>query len=154
MPSASLTLQRSARVRPRQKTASFSACATLAYKNEKCLYENNSCFTLCGRPMQLHIFAVRHRLHRPATHPLTILTTRCQLSAVTQNRPLMVEIKGFKTSHSLGVKTSLIRPITAGREGGWPSCGMENQSGRCRYAPSTMRKSRSAPDPSACSAFL
>src|ERR1700758_1420099 len=39
------------------------------------------------------------------------------VSAVTQNRPLMVEIKGFKTSHSLGVKTALIGPITAGREG-------------------------------------
>jgi hypothetical protein len=39
------------------------------------------------------------------------------LSAVTQNRPVMVEIKGFKTSHSMGVKTALIGPITAGREG-------------------------------------
>jgi hypothetical protein len=39
------------------------------------------------------------------------------VSAVTQNRPLMVEIKGFKTSHSMGVKTALIGPITAGREG-------------------------------------
>jgi hypothetical protein len=29
----------------------------------------------------------------------------------------MVEIKGFKTSHSMGVKTALIGPITAGREG-------------------------------------
>src|ERR1700756_5216032 len=39
------------------------------------------------------------------------------MSAVTQNRPLVVEIKGFKTSHSMGVKTALIGPITAGREG-------------------------------------
>ena len=39
------------------------------------------------------------------------------LSAVTQNRPLVVEIKGFKTSHSLRVKTALIGPLTAGREG-------------------------------------
>src|SRR6201988_2819981 len=39
------------------------------------------------------------------------------MSAVTQNRPLMVEIKGFKTRHSMGVKTALIGPITAGREG-------------------------------------
>jgi hypothetical protein len=29
----------------------------------------------------------------------------------------MVEIKGIKTSHSLGVKTALIGPITAGWEG-------------------------------------
>jgi hypothetical protein len=29
----------------------------------------------------------------------------------------MVEIKGFKTSHSMGVKTALIGPITAGLEG-------------------------------------
>jgi hypothetical protein len=31
-----------------------------------------------------------------------------RVSAVTQNRPLKVEIKGFKTSHSFGVKTALI----------------------------------------------
>jgi hypothetical protein len=29
----------------------------------------------------------------------------------------VVEIKGFKTSHYLGVKTALIGPITAGPEG-------------------------------------
>src|SRR5258708_34847542 len=39
------------------------------------------------------------------------------LSAVTQNRPLMVEIKGFKTSHSMGVKTALDGLGTAGPEG-------------------------------------
>ena len=40
-----------------------------------------------------------------------------QVSAVTQNRPVKVEIKGFKTSHSLEVKTALVGPITAGLEG-------------------------------------
>src|SRR5258708_23509345 len=39
------------------------------------------------------------------------------VSAVTQNRPLRVEIKGFKTGHCLGVKTALVGPITAGSEG-------------------------------------
>src|ERR1700741_1719298 len=39
-----------------------------------------------------------------------------KMSAISQNRPRRVEIKGFKTSHSLGVKTALIGPITAGRE--------------------------------------
>ena len=39
------------------------------------------------------------------------------MSAVTQNRPVKVEIKGFKTSHSLEVKTALVGPITAGLEG-------------------------------------
>ena len=39
------------------------------------------------------------------------------LSAVTQNQPVMVEIKGFKTSHSMGAKTALLDPITAGAEG-------------------------------------
>jgi hypothetical protein len=39
------------------------------------------------------------------------------MSVVTQNWPLRVEIKEFKTSHSLGVKTALIGPITAGPEG-------------------------------------
>ena len=39
------------------------------------------------------------------------------MSAVTQNRPLMVENKGFKTSHSMGVKTALDGPGTAGPEG-------------------------------------
>src|ERR1700751_6414806 len=39
------------------------------------------------------------------------------VSAVTQNRPLVVEIKGFKTSHSMGIKTALIGPITASPEG-------------------------------------
>src|SRR5258707_12430673 len=40
-----------------------------------------------------------------------------RLSAVTQNRPLRVEIKCFKTGHCLGVKTALVGPITAGSEG-------------------------------------
>jgi hypothetical protein len=39
------------------------------------------------------------------------------MSAVTQNQPLRVEIKGFKTGHYLGVKTALVGPITAGSEG-------------------------------------
>jgi hypothetical protein len=40
-----------------------------------------------------------------------------QLSAVTQNQPVRVEIKGFKTGRYLGVKTALVGPITAGPEG-------------------------------------
>ena len=39
------------------------------------------------------------------------------MSAVTQNQPLRVEIKGFKTGHYLGEKTALFGPITAGSEG-------------------------------------
>jgi hypothetical protein len=39
------------------------------------------------------------------------------VSAVTQNQPVRVEIKGFKTGHYLGVKTALVGPIPAGSEG-------------------------------------
>jgi hypothetical protein len=39
------------------------------------------------------------------------------VSVVTQNQPVRVEIKGFKTSHSMGVKTALVGPIPAGPEG-------------------------------------
>src|SRR5258708_36920234 len=39
------------------------------------------------------------------------------VSAVPKNQPVMVEIKGFKTSHSMGVKTALDGPGTAGPEG-------------------------------------
>jgi hypothetical protein len=39
------------------------------------------------------------------------------MSAVTQNQPLMVEIRGFKTGHYLGVKTALVGSITAGSDG-------------------------------------
>ena len=39
------------------------------------------------------------------------------LSAVTQNQPLKVEIKGFKTGHFSEVKTALVGLGTAGPEG-------------------------------------
>src|SRR5260221_10584693 len=41
------------------------------------------------------------------TEPIPALHMRFLVSAVTQNRPLRVEIKGFKTGHCLGVKTAL-----------------------------------------------
>jgi hypothetical protein len=48
---------------------------------------------------------------------MKLARTMHRLSAVTQNQPLRVEIKGFKTGNYLGVKTTLVGPITAGREG-------------------------------------
>ena len=39
------------------------------------------------------------------------------VSAVTQNQPLRVEIKGFKTGHYLGVKTALVGLVNAGPKG-------------------------------------
>src|SRR5258708_23767131 len=39
------------------------------------------------------------------------------LSAVTQNQPLRVEIKEFKTGHYLGGKTALVGLVNAGPEG-------------------------------------
>ena len=49
----------------------------------------------------------------------SFITGLTELGGVSghSNRPLVVEIKGFKTSHSLGVKTALIVPITAGSVG-------------------------------------
>lgn len=40
-----------------------------------------------------------------------------RLLAVTQNQPLWVEIRGFKTGHSLGVKTALDGLVNARPEG-------------------------------------
>jgi hypothetical protein len=45
---------------------------------------------------------------------MKLARTMHRLSAVTQNQPLRVEIKGFKTGNYLGVKTTLVGPITAG----------------------------------------
>jgi hypothetical protein len=42
---------------------------------------------------------------------------RSKVSGVTQNRPLKVEIRGFKTSHFLEGKTALVGLVTAGPEG-------------------------------------
>jgi hypothetical protein len=43
--------------------------------------------------------------------------TKPWLSAVTQNQPVRVEIKGVKTGHCLGVKTALVGLVNAGPEG-------------------------------------
>jgi hypothetical protein len=49
--------------------------------------------------------------------PHTTLCHASELSAVTQNQPLKVEIKGFKASHFLEGKTPLVGLVNAGPKG-------------------------------------
>jgi hypothetical protein len=49
--------------------------------------------------------------------PVPEATSITMVSAVTQNQPLRVEIKGFKIGHCLRLKTALFGLVTAAPEG-------------------------------------